>query len=440
MLYPFQPAARKNAVSAAADFNSHVSATGAVSSNVFPKPENQPPPFDVEPKFWLRPPWSFLVALLLIVLTTFALISLNHAVAAEEPGVYVRPYTGLYLFPLLLLTWAGGRTLGLFTLITCLLTTMYFLLPPVGWGVSHPSDWVGIAFFTVTNTVVVLGLDALQHKAALVAAATTAQQDSARFLQEALEVQARLQSIAETTQEQRQGQLLPQLLLPELPPQLPGLDLRVHYEALLKAGDLGTPFFDSFVVSRNRTALVVGTVAGSGLTATSSVAMTRSMLRSAVYRHASLVDAVTELNALLASHHLLAGPSRLFVGLYDASAMTLSSVSCGQMPTLARRTATGTIEELADAGPLLGKAEGSVYQERTQTLAPGDILLLSPGNEREGGETLDVSCWKRVLEKPLTGQDAQQMIEQLVQRGKAECPPDQEESLCLLVAVATGAL
>ncbi len=407
---------------------------------LFPLPANRRPSQDEGPQFWLHPPWSFPISLLLVALTTFGVLALNQAVQAAEPGVYVRPYTGLYLFPLLLLTWAGGRTLGFFTLGACCLTAMYFLLPPVGWKVSHPSDWVGLAFFTVTNTLMIIGLDALRHKSALVAAAAEARQQSAHFFQENREAQARLQSVTEAAQEQRQGALLPHLLLPELPARIAGLDMRVQYETLLKEGSLGTPFFDSFAVGKNRTALVVGAVVDSGPAAMSSVAMTRNMLRSAVYRCPSLTLAISELNEMLAAHQLLSGPARLFVVLYDAASRTASSVSCGRVPVLARRAGTGDIEELAEAGPLLGLAASSVYRERRHTLSPGDILLLSPGNAAATQEEADISCWKRALARPISplmGQDAQPLIAHLVKAGLEECPPGIEESLCLLVALVT---
>ena len=160
-----------------------------------------------------------------------------------DPGVYVRPNLTPYLLPVLLMTWLGQRRLGIFTLLACDLATTYYIFPPFGWRVNHGPDWIALMTFTLTNGLIIYGLDALQQKNALIAETVGARQESARRLQETIAVQARLQSVIEAAQEQSQGTILPHLLLPELPERIPGLDLRVHYEALLAPTDSLHTFF-----------------------------------------------------------------------------------------------------------------------------------------------------------------------------------------------------
>ena len=386
------------------------------------------------PRRYLR---LHLLAILATFLTTFGLLALNKIVSAEEPRIYVRPYTGLYILTILLMTWLGGRRLGFFTLGLCLLASTYFLLPPQGWAVAHPSDWAGIVLLAINAGVVVVGFDALQQRSNLVAAAEGAWQESARLAQETVEAQARLQAVVTSAQEERRGAILTQLLLPTLPTQVPGLDLRVHYEALVEETDASTPFFDSFLLESEAVALVAGRVAGSGLTAAATVAMLRSMVRSAVYRSAALPAAVTELNSMLTTRSLLSGPCRLFIGIYEASSQTLVSVSCGETQALTRRAETGEVQNLAQAGPPLGMDALAIYQERVSPMLPGDLLIFSPGSETVPGAEPEASSWKRVLEQSPASQTVQEWMLRLIQTGQENRSPGGDINLCLMAALIT---
>lgn len=70
------------------------------------------------------------LAALAVTLTTCGLRLLSSLTQAVDPHVYVRPYIGLFVVTILLMTWIGGRSLGFFTLILSSLTSLYFLIPP----------------------------------------------------------------------------------------------------------------------------------------------------------------------------------------------------------------------------------------------------------------------------------------------------------------------
>ena len=389
------------------------------------------------PKQWNQLPWQILLSLLAVGVTTAGIYGFNRTISHMEPGIYVRPNLAPYLLPILLMTWLGRRNLGIFTLLACDLAAAYYIFPPFGWRVTHPPDWISLVTFTLTNGLIVFGMDALQQKNALIAETLGARQESARRVQETIAVQARLQSVVEAAREQSQGAILPHLLLPELPERVPGLDLRVHFEALLNSTDVSTPFFDSFLVQEDQTAIVVGTVANSGPAATATVAMMRYLLRSALYRCATVADAVTELNEMLISHRMVAGPSRLFVGLYQASSQTLISLSCGAATALVRRAETGQVEELTEAGPLLGPAAGAIYRQQAIHLDAGDVILLSPGGGAAPEVQADAAHWRKALASSSPATDAEQWIRHLVQARQKASPANQNSSVCLLAAQVT---
>ena len=108
--------------------------------------ENYAPSAPVTSPVWKRAPGSYCLSLLAVIFTTLGLLAVNRMVSSQEPGIYVRPYTGLYLLTVFLMTWAAGRIVGFFTLGLCVLTSIYFLLPPWGWKIRHPSDLMGLIF------------------------------------------------------------------------------------------------------------------------------------------------------------------------------------------------------------------------------------------------------------------------------------------------------
>ena len=372
---------------------------------------------------WLRPIGPASLAIAAVFLTTYGLWVLNSLVSAAEPHIYVRPYVGLFVMTVLLMTWIGGRSLGFFTLALCILTSLYFLLPPIGWHVSHPSDWVGLVLLTTNSAIVILGFDGLRQKAVQRTMAAGARHINTRYAQEAVDANVRLQLVVEAAKKHEQEAVLTQLLLPDVPEQIAGLDLKVHYAVQYNSASAGTPFFDVFPIRDGLTALLVGTVVEVGVPAAARIAMTRLLLHSIVLHSETLAEAVVELNTALVAHHLFAGPGRLSIGVYDAAAHTLTSVCCGEAPALIRRAATGVVEEGAEVGLLLGLSAAAEYCQQSVRLYPGDLIILSP--EGTAAPALAI---------PSSATDAGEWIGHLLRTDQNYFPEGQGRNCCLLAA------
>ena len=372
---------------------------------------------------WLRQLGYASLAIGAVSLTTYGLWILNLLVSAAEPHIYVRPYITLFVMTVLLMTWIGGRNLGIFTLALCILTSLYYLLPPHGWQVTHPSDWVGLVLLTTNSAIVIFGFDSLRQKAMLRAEAAGARQTNTRFAQEAVEANVRLQSVVEAANSHEQEGILKQLLLPVLAEQIVGLDLKVHYAVQPKSTNNSTAFFDVFPVRDDLTALLVGTVAEQGMHAAERIAMTRLLLRSIVLHSETLAEAITTLNTTLVAHHLVAGPGRLSIGLYQAATHTLTSVCCGDALPLIRRTSTGVVEKCVEAGPQLGLTASAEYHQQSVRLHPGDLIFLSP--EGIVASTLAV---------PSSATDAGEWIGHFLRTGQDGLPNGPGRNGCLLAA------
>lgn len=365
------------------------------------------------------------LAALAVTLTTCGLRLLSSLTQAVDPHVYVRPYIGLFVVTILLMTWIGGRSLGFFTLILSSLTSLYFLIPPLGWTVSHSSDWVEFALLISSATVVIFGFDAMQQKMVLQARAVDTWQTNTRHVQASAEASVRLQSVAEATKRHEQEEVLTQLLLPVLSDQITGLDLKIHYAVQLESTSAGTAFFDVFPIRDDLTALLVGTVAEEGLPAATMIAMTRILLRSILVKYDTLTEAVTKLNTILVAHHLITGPNQLCISLYQMSTYTLTSVCCGGVPALIRRAATGLVESSAEIGPRIGLTTLTHYREQCLQLHPGDLIVLSGG----GRDALAPA-----LAGPSSATDAREWIAHLLRNDQDNFPEGLSENCCLLAA------
>ena len=247
---------------------------------------------------------------------------------------------------------------------------------------------------------------------------------------------------------------LQEALKPDLPSTVPGLAVRKYQEAALTEAEVGGDFYDVFPVEKGRTALVVGDLSGKGLAAAAQVATVRNMLRATLYLSASLTEAITSLNDMLAENDLLTGFATLFVGIYDSSTGILTYVNCGQEPGLVRRAGTrpgdaGRVEELLPTGPVLGTFSGAVFTERSVSLAPRDALALFSDGLTEAGpdhtDMLGIEGVAALLAAPRpygaaisAEQRADDFLLRLIAGVDQFAQSGVRDDVCLLVAVVQG--
>ncbi|TPQ15642.1 SpoIIE family protein phosphatase [Streptomyces sporangiiformans] len=162
-------------------------------------------------------------------------------------------------------------------------------------------------------------------------------------------------------------------LLPEHPPHLPGLRVASRYEPAQAAYEVGGDWYDVLPLDRDRTALVVGDVMGSGIDA--AAAMGR--LRTATAAFAEL-----DLDPARVLQHLDTITSRLeqyiatcVYAAYDPHRAECLIANAGHLPPVL--VPYGRHPHLLDlpTGTPLGVG-GVPFETTTLSLAPGDQLVL----------------------------------------------------------------
>ncbi len=169
---------------------------------------------------------------------------------------------------------------------------------------------------------------------------------------------------------------LQQAIMPpdEVPVEAAGIDVAVRYRPVGEGHLVGGDWYDTLLLPDNDVLLVVGDVAGHGIDAVTGMVAARNSLRGLAITGAGPADLLRMLNGVMC--HLTSGVVGTVVcGLYEPGTRVLRWARAGHLPPVLMRG--GTAWELPlPSGVLLGMDPEADYEEATQSLQPGDSLLL----------------------------------------------------------------
>ncbi|MCK7515732.1 MAG: SpoIIE family protein phosphatase [Desulfobacterales bacterium] len=167
-----------------------------------------------------------------------------------------------------------------------------------------------------------------------------------------------------------------QNLLPQSSPQLEGIEMA---GGTAYCDETGGDYFDYLTDShseRDQLGVVVGDVAGHGISAALIMASVRALLHQQVQEHSSFATILSSINRQLYRDTRDSGMfMTLFCAWIDACGRTIRWVRAGHDPALTYDPRTRSFGELNGAGVALGVLENVAFTEHTATLVPGQILL-----------------------------------------------------------------
>ncbi|HTI51845.1 MAG TPA: PP2C family protein-serine/threonine phosphatase [Planctomycetaceae bacterium] len=187
-------------------------------------------------------------------------------------------------------------------------------------------------------------------------------------------------------------------LLPAELPQIPTLDIAVHYQPAQRAGG---DYYDFFPLPGGQWGIFIGDVSGHGTPAAVLMAVTHCIAHSHPGPAAPPGRVLGYLNHHLATRY--ASLSETFVtafyAIYDPATRRLTYASAGHNPPRVQSCENGTLLSLDGAHGLpLGIRPEERYPETIQQLHPGDQIIFytdgitearNPGGELYGTERLD---------------------------------------------------
>lgn len=189
-----------------------------------------------------------------------------------------------------------------------------------------------------------------------------------------------------------------QALLPQqVPEDIPGLELAAFSRP---AEIVGGDYFDFFHFQDGVHGLVIGDVAGHGMSASLLMASLQASLRTLALDYHAPVDVVRRLNLLFCHNIHLTKFVTLFLARFEAQTNELTYCNAGHNPPLLYRSRPNGQDRLfylRPTGAAIGLVEDFQFEAETVTLMPGDILLLytdgvteamNPDDEEFGQERL----------------------------------------------------
>lgn len=226
-------------------------------------------------------------------------------------------------------------------------------------------------------------------------------------------------------------------VLPDLPDQLPGIDISVYYRPAGSETGIGSSFYDVFTVSDNVTALIVGDINQVEAVIASKVSALRNMLRYALYGQNSLDVTIRDLNQVVVNSNIVDHEAALFVGLYNRLEKSLNYICCGDDPVLLKKHSSDRVSVLISTAPPLGASTAESFHSRTIPIEDGDTLLIyknRSGSEYSGNSQLSsVSRLIQILRHCRTPYNAQTVLETTL----AGVEGSDYDDVCIMTAVIT---
>ncbi|MGF1581102.1 MAG: SpoIIE family protein phosphatase [Gemmataceae bacterium] len=192
----------------------------------------------------------------------------------------------------------------------------------------------------------------------------------------------------------RDLELAHQVQLSFLPKQLPkieGYEFYAYYDSAL---EVGGDYYDFVPLPGGKMGVMLGDVAGKGVSAALLMAKVSSDARFSLLTQKDLAEAVSQLNEYCQD----AGEIDKFVTLggivLDPREHCATIVNAGHLPPVLYRHATGEMAEAVDreiAGLPLGVVAPYSYEQATVTLEPGDCLVMFSDGVTEAPRSDDES-------------------------------------------------
>lgn len=185
----------------------------------------------------------------------------------------------------------------------------------------------------------------------------------------------------------RVAELVQRSLIPKSLPTLKDWQLTAHYEPAA-GGRVGGDWYDAFELPDGRLIVVVGDVAGHGVTVAGTMAQLRNTLRAQLFAGASPGDAVTQLNDF-AVFMLPGAFATVLVARVDLTSGAVEAASAGHLMPFLSTSAPTAIQAPIRLSPPIG-VNRAKHTQSTFVIEPGQgLVLYSDGLVERRGEVID---------------------------------------------------
>lgn len=164
-----------------------------------------------------------------------------------------------------------------------------------------------------------------------------------------------------------------QTFIPERLPELPGWELAACW---LTARQVGGDFYDVFELTRNSLGLLIADVSDKGIPAALFMALTRTLVRAAVYDTSSPAEVLRRVNNLIMPDNQQSMFVTAVYAVLNTQTGLLTYTNAGHNPPIWFCSEKGSLEVIQRTGMALGVMDDISIDERSVQLKQGDSLLL----------------------------------------------------------------
>jgi sigma-B regulation protein RsbU (phosphoserine phosphatase) len=171
------------------------------------------------------------------------------------------------------------------------------------------------------------------------------------------------------------AQTVQMALLPSRSPDIPGLEVAAFSRP---AQIVGGDYFDFIPFASGDYGLLLGDVAGHGVSASLHMASLQGLSRAIVSTSRSPAEVLAQIHRLFIHNIRYTTFVTLFLAAFDAETKNLAYANAGHNPplVLSAESASQTVRWLHPTGAAIGLVEESKYEERRLTLTRGDVVAL----------------------------------------------------------------
>jgi two-component system, chemotaxis family, sensor kinase Cph1 len=185
----------------------------------------------------------------------------------------------------------------------------------------------------------------------------------------------------------RVAETLQRSLLPTSIPTIEGWELSAHYEPAF-GGRVGGDWYDAFETRDGRLIVVIGDVAGHGMTAAGTMAQARNTLRAYLFAGATPAEALNQLNEFCV-HMVSRAFVTVIVASVDVESGDVEAACAGHLIPYITRHGDAAVPAPVRLSPPIG-AIGMTYAPSTFTIAAGQgLVMFSDGLVERRNEPID---------------------------------------------------
>jgi sigma-B regulation protein RsbU (phosphoserine phosphatase) len=182
----------------------------------------------------------------------------------------------------------------------------------------------------------------------------------------------RRQAHAHTQREHEEARRIQGKLLPAVLPELDGCEISASWQP---ASGVGGDCFDAIAFGPTRLALSIADVVGKGIPAALLMSNLQAAVRAFATDAAQPAEICQQVNRILCGNIAEGRFISFFYCTLDTDLCSLTFASAGHYPPILVHT-DGSVERLADGGPVLGVFPDAVYGQGRVPFGKGDRLVL----------------------------------------------------------------